>query len=75
MFSLFSEVRIFDEWLQNRFGVFPDIGFANDPMFPESYVTGLGQESKTQGCNSSTYFDGIQHLVVIFFTFTGTLPN
>ena len=61
---LVSEVRLFDEWLQNRYGVFPDTGFPDGPMFPERYVSGLGQESKTRGCNASSYFGGIQHLLV-----------
>jgi hypothetical protein len=62
---LFAEVRIFDEWLQNRYGVFPDVGFPDDPLFPEWSVSGLGQESRTRGCNSSADFGGIQHLVVM----------
>lgn len=66
-FLLFPEIRLFDDWLQNRFGVFPDIGFPDDRMFPERFVSGLGQESKTRGCNESSDFGGIEHLVVIIF--------
>ncbi|XP_059083707.1 calcium-activated chloride channel regulator 1-like [Tigriopus californicus] len=30
-----TELRIFQEWLRNRYGVFPEFGFANDLMYPE----------------------------------------
>ena len=34
-------VRTFQEWIRYRYGVFSEVGFPNDPMYPAYYSLGL----------------------------------
>lgn len=54
-----TELRIFQEWLRNRYGVFPEYGFPNDLMYPEWIIDydedhghgGSGHLIRNQACN------------------------
>ena len=39
-------------WARNRYGVFPESGFAGDGRYPESFVY-AGEERPTVGCNQT----------------------
>ncbi len=47
-----SGLRTFQEWIKYRYGVFPEVGFANDPKFPEFYQKGP-ELVKNEGCNTT----------------------
>ena len=42
---------MFQEWSRNRYGVFPEHGFAGDEMYPDKYEDGRGQVRSNLGCN------------------------
>ena len=51
MFDILG-VRTFQEWIRYRYGVFSEVGFPNDPMYPAYYS--LGPETlKNEGCNTT----------------------
>ena len=39
-------------WARNRYGVFPESGFAGDERYPESFMF-AGEERDTVGCNQT----------------------
>ena len=39
-------------WARNRYGVFPESGFAGDARYPESFVY-AGEDRATVGCNQT----------------------
>ena len=47
-----AESRTFVAWARNRYGVFPESGFAGDGRYPESFVY-AGEERATIGCNQT----------------------
>ena len=50
-------VRMFQEWIRYRYGVFPEHGFPNDAMYPEYYDLGPIKR-KNEGCNTTLTFLG-----------------
>lgn len=49
-FVFFAELRVFQEWIRNRFGVFPETGFAEDDKFPQYFEDENGHWKMNQGC-------------------------
>ena len=52
----FSGIRTFQEWNRYRYGVFPEIGFKNDPLYPFYWQVGP-QKVKNEGCNTTFSFE------------------
>ena len=42
-------MRVFQEWLRNRYSVFPEAGFKNDARFPEYYQPESNDEENGGG--------------------------
>ena len=45
-------MRTFQEWMRYRYGVFSEVGFPNDPMYPAYYHVGP-EIRKNEGCNTT----------------------
>ena len=45
-------VRTFQAWMRYRYGVFSEVGFPNDPMYPAYYSVGP-ETRKNEGCNTT----------------------
>ncbi len=52
MFSIFLELRVFQEWSRHRYGVYPESGYADDDMYPARYEGDGGEWSNNTGCPS-----------------------
>ena len=51
----FADVRVFQEWCRNRYGVFPESGFPGDRLYPEFYADGAdGALTKNEDCDNIT---------------------
>lgn len=49
----FPELRLFQEWAKNRYGVFPEVGFSGDRLYPEYFDIGTADQRKNEGCNDT----------------------
>ena len=54
--NFFTGIRTFQEWNRYRYGVFPEIGFKNDPLYPYYWQVGP-QKVKNEGCNTTFSFE------------------
>ena len=46
--------------MRYRYGIFPEVGFQNDPMYPEKYFLGP-EEVENEGCNTTLKFFNRPH--------------
>ena len=51
-FEYFAGVRTFQEWSRYRYGIFPERGFKNDPIYPYFWQVGP-QKLPNEGCNTT----------------------
>ena len=49
---------MFQEWARNRYGVFPESGFAGDALYPEFYTDDDGDVSNNEDCDGLGDIDG-----------------
>ena len=65
-FLPFPAIRVFQEWIRNRFGVFPERGFPGDALFPELTPELLVAEASApewnQGCQELKDLEAMKHL-------------
>ena len=48
---------MFQEWSRNRYGVFPESGFAGDPLYPDFYTDDEGEVSVNEDCDGLAEVD------------------
>ena len=48
---------MFQEWARNRYGVFPESGFAGDALYPEFYTDDDGNVTANEDCDGIAAFD------------------
>ena len=77
----FAEHHLFREWLQHRYGVFPEHGFSGDDRYPDFYDFGARGKVANDACNNdnnnnndSVTVRGIQKKSWALFLFSFSLP-
>lgn len=48
---------MFQEWSRNRYGVFPESGFAGDALYPEFYTDDVGDVRTNEDCDGLADID------------------
>ena len=48
---------MFQEWSRNRYGVFPESGFAGDALYPELYTDDDGEVAANEDCDGLADID------------------
>ena len=58
---MLPERRVFQEWSRNRYGVFPESGFAGDARYPDFYTDDDGEVRANEDCDGLVDIDRSDH--------------
>ena len=71
--KLLANEEIFLEWIRDQYGIFPEHGFDNDPMYPKLFNNGTDPEASNVGCTDLDQKVRWTHMVKIVLKANGVI--